>query len=134
MSEVVSSGTQDLAPPKVVGNHVPHCKQDLAIVREVAAVRAHLAGFCETKKGFATAAEVLREGVHFRDRTNVGWKTFQDRYKRLQDQYDKKDSDNQRLSGVGVGEMGYLADIFMTLREVRDDWEEQKKTSKLAEK
>ena len=52
---------------------------------------------------------------------SIGWKTFHDRYKRLQDQYDKNDSDNQRLSGVGGGETGELADLLMTLKEAGDD-------------
>ena len=30
--------------------------------------------------------------------------------------------------------MGELADLLMTLREAKDDWEAQKKTAKLAEK
>ena len=133
MSEVVGSETQDPAPTKSGRQSRFTPQQDLAIVREVAAVRAHLAEFGETKKRFAAAAERLRENVHFRDKTNVGWKTIQDRYKRLQDQYDKNDSDNQRLSGVGGGEMGELADLLMTLMEARDDLEAKKKTAKLAE-
>ena len=64
----------------------------------------------------------------------VAWKAIKDRYKRLQDQYGQMDDGNQRLSGVGGGEMGELADLLMTMREARDDWESQKKAVKTAEK
>ena len=89
MSEVVGSESQDPGPTKS-GRQLPFTpQQDFAIVCEVVAVLAHLAEFGETKKKFATAAERLRENVHFRDKTNVGSKTIRDRYERLQDQYVK---------------------------------------------
>lgn len=126
MADVLCSEIQDPAPTKS-GRHSRFTpQQDLAIVREVAAVRAHLAEYGETKKRFATVAERVGENAHFRGMESIGWKTAQDRYKRLQDQYDKSDSENQRLSGVGGGEMGELADLLMTLREARDDWDAQK--------
>ena len=64
----------------------------------------------------------------------VTWKSAQDRYKRLQEQYNQNDNENQRLSGVGGGEMGELADILMTMREAKDDWESQKKAVKTKER
>jgi len=60
----------------------------------------------------------------------VTWKTVQDHYKRLQDQYNTLDNENQRLSGVGAGEMGELADHLISMREGTDDWEAQKNVAK----
>ena len=126
MSEVLLSATHDPDPAKSGRNSRFTPQQDLAIVGEVAAVRAHLAEYGETKRRFATVAKRVCENVYVVHMGSIGWKTVQDRYKRLQDQYDKNDSENQRLSGVGGEEMGELADLFMNLREARDDWDSRK--------
>ena len=84
MADVLCSEIKDPAPTKS-GRHSRFTpQQDLAIVREVAAVRAHLAEYGETKKRFATVAERAGENAHFRGMESIGWKTAQDRYKRLQ--------------------------------------------------
>jgi len=60
----------------------------------------------------------------------VTWKAVQDRYKRLEKDYDHADGSNKRLSGVGGGEMGELADLLMNMREAKDDMEAQNKALK----
>lgn len=109
--------------------------QDLVIAREVAASRAHTAAFGETKKLFEVAASKISANPAFdTEGKNVSWKAVQDRYKRLQKDYDHADNANQRLSGVGGGEMGELADLLMTMREAHDDLDVQKKAAKTAQK
>jgi len=103
-------------------------EQDIAIVREVAAAEAHIAGFGETRKRFEKAAGLLGENPLFT--TKISWKQVQDRYRRLQEQYNSHDNENQRLSGVGGGEMGELADLLMMMREARDDMDAKKTVDK----
>lgn len=48
------------------------------------------------------------------------WKTVQDGYKRLQEQYDSKRHRKCAFIMGWRGEMGELEDVFMTMREERD--------------
>ena len=107
--------------------------QDLVIAREVAAANAHTPPYGETRKRFEEAAAKVNSNPAFSD-DPITWKPLQDRYKRMQEQYAKLDDGNQRLSGVGGGEMGELADLLMTMREAKDDFDSQKKAIKTAER
>ena len=64
----------------------------------------------------------------------VTWKTVQDRYKRLQDQFDESDNEQVRLSGVSGGEMGDLSELLRTMREAWEDFEAKKNAEKDATK
>ena len=73
--------------------------------------------------------------IHFLGtRTTSAGKMLRTGTKRLQDQYDKNDTENQRLSGFGGWEMGELADLLVNLPEARDDCDAHKKYVKMAEK
>lgn len=54
------------------------------------------------------------------------WKKVQNRYKRILGWDNAHDNDNLRLSGVGGGEMGEIADLFMNLCKARIDMLAQK--------
>lgn len=95
-------------------------EQEVVIVRELAAAEAHISAFGETRKRFEIAAITLNENQLFVSK--IYWKQVQDRYKRLQYQYNAYDSENQRLSGVGGGEMGELAALLMKMRRRMTTW------------
>lgn len=59
---------------------------------------------------------------------------MQDHYKCLQKDYNVADEGNKRLSGVGGGEMGELADLLMTMREAKDDIDAHHKAVKTAQR
>lgn len=132
MAEVVS----DISDPRPTAKSGRHSRftaaQDLVIAREVAAANAHTSHYGDTRKRFETAASRVTENPLFQG--TITWKTVQDRYKRLQEQYDTNDTANARLSGVGGGEMGELADLLMTMREARDDYVAEKTAAKDAER
>lgn len=99
--------------------------EDLIIVREVAASKGHIAAFGSTRKRFAAAAQAVNDNTAMR--TSVTWKSVQDRYKRLQEVFDREDNANKVLSGVSGGAMGELDELLMGMREARDDLDAHKK-------
>lgn len=107
------------------------CDEDLIIVREVAAARAHIAGFGETRRKFENVAANVNENPSMNQK--VTWKSVQDRYKRLQADFDKSDKRNQMMSGVG-GEVGELEELLMEMREARDDMDSKKGADRAAQK
>lgn len=72
----------------------------------------------KSKKLLHRMAENLNENRLFQHK--LSWKQIQDRSKRLEDQYNAYDQYNQRQSGVCGGEIGQLANWFMTVCEARD--------------
>jgi len=60
----------------------------------------------------------------------VNWKGVQDRYKRLQEWFDKDTSINAKLSGVGGGDLGELNELLSQMREAREDMVKQKEAEK----
>lgn len=103
-------------------------EQDLAIVREVAAAEVHVAGFGETRKWYENAANLLSYNPLFTN--SISWKNVQDRYKRLKDSYDAHDNEHHRFSGVDGGESGELANLWMMIREAKDDMVAKKNAEK----
>lgn len=132
-ANIMESNASNVIPNTKAGRHSKfNAEQDIAIVREVAAAEAHLSSYGETRRRFNLVAEKLKDCPLFEQ--TPSWKQIQDRYKRLQDQYDSQDKDNLRLSGVGGGEMGELADLLMSMREARDDMLAQKDATKEEER
>lgn len=64
----------------------------------------------------------------------VSWKNVQDRDKRLQKWFDKADSINEKLSGMGGGELGEVNELLLQMREAREDMLKRKATEKNATK
>ena len=63
-------------------------EKDLLLVREVAAASAHLAAVVETRaKSEQTAAGVNGNEIM---KEKVTWKSVRDRYKRIQEKFDKR--------------------------------------------
>jgi hypothetical protein len=75
------------------------CSDDLIIVREVAAAKAHIASFGEKGERFLQASVKANSNALF------SWKitaqSLQDRYLKLQSEFDKRDNANRLFSGVG---------------------------------
>ena len=57
---------------------------------------------------------------------------MRDRYKRLQEKFDRNDNANQRISGVG-GEVSEMEELLMAMREARDDLDMEKNAKNTAE-
>ena len=91
--------------------------QYLVIVREFAAAGGHLAAFGETRGKFKEAESKVSENAAMHE--NVSWKTVRDRYKRIQDQFDKRDSCERRMSGIGV-EIGELDKLLTDMPQGRE--------------
>lgn len=88
----------------------------MASALEIAATEAHIAGFGETLKRFEAAVSLFPLS-----NAAVIWEKVKGRPKRLQYYYDANDNDNQRLSGLVVGEMGKSEDLLIGMREARHD-------------
>jgi len=89
-----------------------HPEENFIIVREVSASKAHVTAFGTTRKRFAAAPERANETLLLRVKV-------QDRYKRLQDWFEKGDAVNWKLSGVGGGRMD---ELLLMMREERGDF------------
>ena len=91
---------------------------DLVLVREVAAAKAHIAPNGATKERFETAAK--KSNATKRLSCAVTWKSVQDRYKRIQSRFDERDKIDGLMSGVG-GEVGEMEELLSAMREARQD-------------
>ncbi|CAN8062641.1 unnamed protein product [Agarophyton chilense] len=111
------------------GHHSHFSAAQLAMTREIAAAKAHKPAYCETRKRLELAASRISANPLFP--TPVSCKTFRDRSKRLPETYDAADNQNQRLFDVGGGQMGELADPFMSIKEARDDALAEKSAARL---
>ena len=63
----------------------------------------------------------------------VTWKSVRDRYKRIQEQFDKADNANQKMPGVG-GDVGEMDELLMEMRQKRDDIAAEKTADKDAQR
>ena len=91
---------------------------DLITAREVPASKAHVASYGEIHKKFATAATKANLNKNLSVRVTA--KSIQDRYKKIQDAFDRRDAKDRRLSGVG-GEIGELGGLLSMMAEARNE-------------
>lgn len=103
--------------------------EDITILREVAAAKAHIAPQGQTKERFEIAAVKINQGGRVGEK--VGWKTVQDRYKRLQCRFDEQDKKEALMSGVG-GEVGEADELLAVMKEAREDIAMQKRSNVMA--
>ena len=80
-------------------------EEDLVLLREVSAANAHVVAFGQNGTQYRDAASNFNENPSVVQ--TVTWKSVRDSYKRVQEQFDKSDNANQRLSGVS-GEIGEM--------------------------
>lgn len=92
-------------------------EEDLLLLREVAAAKAHVAPTGETRERFEIAA--AKANATKKISTNIAWKPLQDRYKRLQGTYDEEEATESRMSGLG-GEVGEKEELLAGMREDRE--------------
>jgi hypothetical protein len=104
-------------------------EEDLIIVREVSASKAHIASFGTKRELFAVAAE--RANANPAMKTSVSSKSIQDRYVKLQTLFDRGDAAQRKMSGVG-GEVGELEELLCEMQEARDDLETQQVAQRTA--
>ena len=100
---------------------------DLVLVREVAAAKAHVAPNGTTKERFETAAK--KANTTKRLSCPVTCKSIQYRYKHIQGRFDDHDRVDALMSGVG-GEVGEMEELLISMREARQDMLESRSTSK----
>jgi len=93
--------------------------EDLILMREVAAARAHVAGFGEKRARFTIAAGKCNENPNLREK--VSWKSVQDRYKRLESTYSKADNWRKKATGLG-GESSEIEELLSIMREAKNDF------------
>ena len=103
MAEVVPSSptgnADDGAGKSKAGRHSRFSKEEgLIFVREVAAASAHYAAFGETRAKFEQGAAKVNEKETVKEK--VTWKSVPDRYKRIQEKFDKRDICERRMSGI----------------------------------
>eukprot|EP00171_Calliarthron_tuberculosum_P001767 IDg1767t1 len=91
---------------------------DLVIIREVAAAKAHVAPNGQTKERFHVAAH--KANCSKKISCAVTWKSIQDRYKRLQSRFDASERVESAMSGVG-GEVGEMEELLSMMRDARRD-------------
>ena len=77
MAEVITTATSDGSARKR-GKFVP--AEDLIIIREVAALGAHVASYGKGRQTFENVAVGVNRNPHMSQK--VSWKSVQDRYKR----------------------------------------------------
>lgn len=102
-------------------------EEDLLLIREVAACKAHIARNGETKDMFELAA--VKANATKRLHCSISWKSLQDRYKRIQARFDRDDRTEQRMSGIG-GEVSEMDEILAIMKEERDDLNVQRNEKK----
>lgn len=100
-----TSSARPLSQPREDQRTAYSDEQYIYILREVAAAEVHIDGFGKTRKRFEKSTRLIPENPL--STTKIYWKQVQDRYRRLQDQYNSHDNENQRLS---VPEEGKWAD------------------------
>ena len=61
----------------------------------------HVASYGKVRQTFEKVAVRVNQNPHMSQK--VSWKSVQDRYKRLQDDFDQEDARNGALSGVAGG-------------------------------
>ena len=93
-------------------------EEDLIILREVAATKAHIAPYGRTLELFQTAAKKVNGNAKFTVEATA--KGIFDRYTRLQKDFDKSERKTCLLSGVG-GEIGEAEELLAMMKEARDD-------------
>ena len=98
-------------------------EEDLILVREVAAAHAHVAPYGDIRTRFAAAAHCANSNADFKCKVNA--KSLQDRYLKLQSSFDRRDSEEHGMSGVG-GAVGEMDELPGMMAEVRQDCEERK--------
>lgn len=91
---------------------------NLIIVREVSAAKAHLVPFGEAHKRFSTAAVRANENPNLS--AKVTSKRLQDRYKNLIEAFEKCDTGERVMSGVGC-EVGHIQDLMGAMVDTQKD-------------
>jgi len=104
--------------------------EDLILIREVAAAKAHIAGHGEKGKRFQVAADKANGNPNLRDK--VPWKSVQDRYKQIDDLYSKADERKQKASGFG-GALDEMEEILSITREANREKLTEEKACKPAQ-
>eukprot|EP00171_Calliarthron_tuberculosum_P017460 IDg17460t1 len=91
---------------------------DITIVWEVSAAKAHLAPFGDVLKRFATAAERANKNQNLKNKVTT--KRLQDRFKKLMDVFEKKDASERMMSGIS-GQIGEVEDLLGSILEAQKD-------------
>ena len=133
MAEVISvdaPSPSDSAATRT-GRHSRYIAEEyLVLLREVSAANAHVAAFGENCKRYVDAASNFNANLSVVQ--TVTWKSVRDRYKRLQEQFDKSNNANQRLSGV-PGEIREMKELLIAMPEAHVDLSVQKTAKKTAQ-
>lgn len=102
--------------------------EDLIVVIGVSALRGHVAAYGRVRQTFEMLASKVNQNPQMTQR--VAWKSEQDRYKRLQDEFDSNDKRNRGLSGVAGGEMGESYQALSQVEGGIDSFVEKKQSAK----
>ena len=73
-------------------------EDDLILAREVSAAKEHVAGYGEIQMRFGEAA--TRANLNRKLSQKVAAKSIHDRYKKIQDAFERRNAADRRLSGL----------------------------------
>jgi len=125
-SSVFLVGTATKKPIKAGRRSKYTTSEDLILVQEVAASKAHVAPHDETVGRFGLVADQCNGNLSFPH--TITWKRAQDRFKRIIDDFEARDQRERALSGTG-GEIGELDELPADLLQARKDFLEEKNAS-----
>ena len=103
-------------------------EQDLVLVREVAASKAHVTPYGRTGSLFEQAAEKCSANSAMS--AILSWKQVQDRCTRLQATFDKEDTITHLRSGIGGGQLSEMNELLLQMKEARGDLRSKKHAHK----
>lgn len=105
--------------------------EDLIIVREVSASKAHIAPYAEIGDRFNTPSDKSNDNPQMSKKLTA--KSLQDRYKKLQDQFHVYDTKHRVIGGVG-GDIDELDELLGGIAEAGKDTEDTKCAEKAAKR
>eukprot|EP00171_Calliarthron_tuberculosum_P002886 IDg2886t1 len=109
-------------PPKQGRGSTFTDADDIIIIREVAAAKAHLAPFGQVLKRYKDAADLANRNPQLSAKATA--KRLQDRYKKLMYAFARTDRKEQQMSGIG-GEVRELDELLGRMMEAQEIcWEE----------
>ena len=103
--------------------------EDLPIVREVSAARAHIAPYGATRDLFENAAHNCNKNDGWL--VSLTWKQTQDRYTRLQAMFDREARITHARSVIAGGELSELKELPAHMREAREYVKDKTQAQKL---
>ena len=124
--DVIDAGTKECSTPREKRGRRSKftSEEDLVILREVAASKAHVAPYGKTMELFQVAADAANNNDVMSKKLTA--KSIQDRFSRLIKDFEASDKRERSLSGI-EGHFGEAEELLSLMKEARDDKEDEEK-------